>query len=102
MFCFFIDIFSKQVMFSLHLMISLILSTDINECISGSAECHDNATCTNTDGSYECTCDFGFFGDGINCKSEIVNLCISSLIPMLLHNYGVCYSVKLIPVKLQF
>ena len=55
-----------------NLMISLILSTDINECISGSAECHDNATCTNSDGSYECTCDIGFSGDGFNCTSEII------------------------------
>ena len=46
------------------------LCTDINECISGSAECHNNATCTNTDGSYECTCDTGFSGDGFNCTSE--------------------------------
>ena len=45
--------------------------TDINECISGSAECHNNATCTNTNGSYECTCDSGFSGDGFNCSSEI-------------------------------
>ena len=53
-------------------MISLILSTDITECISGSAECHDNATCTNTDGSYECACNNGFSGDGFNCTSEII------------------------------
>ena len=46
--------------------------TDVNECNSGSAECHDNATCTNTDGSYECTCDTGFTGDGFNCTSELI------------------------------
>ena len=49
----------------------IFLSTDIDECISGSAECHDNATCTNTDSSYECSCDAGFSGDGFNCTSEI-------------------------------
>ena len=60
------------------------MSADINECISGSAECHDNATCTNTDGSYECTCDTGFSGDGINCTSERAILYIPSLFPVLL------------------
>ena len=53
------------------LYISQIFSTDINECIRGSTECHDNATCTNTDGTYECTCDIGFSGDGFNCTSEL-------------------------------
>ena len=46
-------------------------SADIDECISDSADCHDNATCTNTDGTYECTCDSGFSGDGFTCSSEI-------------------------------
>ena len=62
---------SQTSLFSLYSMISLIYSTDINECISGSAECHDNATCSNSDGSYECTCDIGFSGDGFNCTSEL-------------------------------
>ena len=51
-----------------------LISTDINECTSGSAECHDNATCSNIDGSYQCTCDTGFSGDGFNCTSEIAIL----------------------------
>ena len=50
------------------------MSADIDECISGNAECHDNATCTNTDGSYECACNTGFSGDGINCTSEMAIL----------------------------
>ena len=64
-----------QLILFTHTRLFYTLSTDINECISGSAECHDNATCANTDGSYECTCDTGFTGDGINCTSEI-KVCI--------------------------
>ena len=46
---------------------TLILQTvtDINECTSGSV-CHTNATCTNTFGSFDCSCNKGLTGDGIN------------------------------------
>jgi uncharacterized repeat protein (TIGR02543 family) len=42
--------------------------TDINEClISESNICNDNATCTNTIGSYTCACNAGYIGDGESC-----------------------------------
>ena len=50
----------------------MICFADINECTVGSNECHDNATCTNTDGNYLCSCNSGFSGDGRNCSSKIV------------------------------
>ncbi|XP_068705888.1 fibrillin-1-like isoform X1 [Montipora foliosa] len=40
---------------------------DINEC-SSENECHVNATCANTKGSYNCTCKEGYGGDGKNCS----------------------------------
>ncbi|XP_074606242.1 uromodulin-like isoform X3 [Acropora palmata] len=39
---------------------------DIDEC-SSTNECHLDATCANTKGSYHCTCKDGFEGDGKNC-----------------------------------
>ena len=41
---------------------------DIDECINGQSMCSDNATCTNTEGSYTCMCESGFAGDGYNCS----------------------------------
>ena len=44
---------------------------DIDECLS--SPCHNNATCNDTDGSYECTCDDGFTGNGTECNN--INEC---------------------------
>ena len=41
--------------------------TDINECMTGANNCSQNGVCSNTDGSYMCSCDTGFTGDGILC-----------------------------------
>ena len=46
-------------------MLFLIASKpDVDECITGSHDCHQNANCTNTVGSHNCTCKEGFSGDG--------------------------------------
>ncbi len=45
-----------------------IFSTDIDECASESANnCDSKANCTNTEGSYNCTCFNGYSGNGTNC-----------------------------------
>ncbi|XP_078575880.1 uncharacterized protein LOC144861750 [Branchiostoma floridae x Branchiostoma japonicum] len=46
---------------------------DINECTVGTDNCHIQATCTNTDGSFICTCDTGYTGDGVTCTD--INEC---------------------------
>ena len=43
----------------------------INECDSPGT-CHDNATCSDTFGSFTCACNSGFVGDGLNCSSELI------------------------------
>ncbi|MCE9673222.1 EGF domain-containing protein [Myxococcus stipitatus] len=47
--------------------------TDINECANGTATCSVNATCTNTRGSYTCTCKAGYTGNGKTCTD--INEC---------------------------
>ena len=44
--------------------------SDEDECLNITLYCDVNATCTNTEGSFECTCDEGFTGDGLTCQSE--------------------------------
>lgn len=55
---------------------------DIDECSEGSHTCDQNATCTNTAGSFTCACNESFTGDGetccpmgqINCGGTCANL----------------------------
>ena len=54
---------------SLSLLCCVYLVLDIDECLSEN-ECHVNATCTNTIGSYNCTCEKGYGGDGRNCSGK--------------------------------
>ena len=41
---------------------------DFDECAQDTHNCsRENATCTNTEGLFNCSCDPGFSGDGHNC-----------------------------------
>ena len=45
--------------------------TDIDECSSEQDfPCDSNANCSNTIGSFICTCLIGFTGDGHSCEGE--------------------------------
>ena len=45
---------------------------DVNECDVSDPmhDCHGNATCTETFGSYICTCNGGFSGPGTVCEGQ--------------------------------
>lgn len=47
---------------------------DINECQDGTDNCHPNASCTNTDGGFECTCEEGYYGNGVNCSLTLYGI----------------------------
>jgi len=36
--------------------------------------CHKHASCTNTDGSYSCECNNGYYGDGESCTGSIFDI----------------------------
>jgi len=40
---------------------------DVDECASDNGGCHERASCSNTPGSFACTCDDAYFGDGFDC-----------------------------------
>ena len=51
----------------------LSLLTDIDECANPeTSNCGTNAECSNTEGSYTCSCRVGFTGDGKNCAGNLI------------------------------
>ena len=43
---------------------------DIDECNDGKANCDTNGKCNNTVGSFTCTCNIGYAGDGVTCAGK--------------------------------
>lgn len=65
------------------LTLVIIPPVDIDECDPAtylSHNCHQNATCTNTEGSFTCACNKGFQGDGRSCQSKTTTITLVSLI----------------------
>ena len=68
-----------------------IIFLDVNECVTVSP-CHTNATCNNTEGSYRCTCDYGYSGDGLSCDGRPMWYNLFSV--LLLHEIYMNYWMK--------
>ena len=51
---------------------SVTRRSDIDECNSRSHDCHQNASCVNTPGHYDCICKPGLTGNGRNCSGEAI------------------------------
>ncbi len=64
-----------------------LIFSDIDECAAGTDNCSANAVCNNLEGGFECECNTGFSGDGVNCTGE------SQL--NVLHGYYSCTRVVL-------
>ena len=43
---------------------------DENECTLAIHNCHNNAACLNTNGSFACSCNTGYSGNGVKCEGE--------------------------------
>ena len=47
-----------------------IFLPDVDECHIGIHTCDKTASCSNTVGSFKCTCNKGYTGDGYKCVPE--------------------------------
>nr|XP_022291958.1 epidermal growth factor-like protein 6 [Crassostrea virginica] len=41
---------------------------NVDECAMTPGPCHDNATCVNIEGSFQCICKANFTGNGFQCQ----------------------------------
>jgi len=58
-----------QVIFKKYLrQYNCITYTDVNECLKSSGACSVYAWCSNTAGSFTCSCLPGYVGDGFTCR----------------------------------
>ena len=75
-----------MVSYCIALIIDLTLKhIDINECMADN--CDPNANCTNTPGSFTCTCNQGYTGDGRTCNGELHFYCINNKSNFEAHRY---------------
>ena len=66
--------------------------SDNDECKSGNNNCNANAKCTNTVGSFDCNCNSGFSGNGVDCEGDMgyffqINPCFFMLVLNMLNYY---------------
>ena len=55
------------------------LTLDIDECFYEVYPCDTNANCTNTNGSFSCTCQMGYTGSGITCEGKEILLNVKAI-----------------------
>ncbi len=51
----------------------IVYVVDIDECKDALHDCHSQATCANTKGSFICTCNVGWSGSGQECSGRFIH-----------------------------
>ena len=54
-------------------------SADVNECSTNNGGCSADASCTNSVGSFTCTCQSGYTGDGFTCIGKSYNVILTRI-----------------------
>ena len=61
---------SDHVMVTLAIDILFYSHSELDECDIGNHGCHMDASCSNQQGGFLCTCRVGYSGDGYTCAGE--------------------------------
>ena len=49
---------------------TVILHHSCIMCAADTGDCHERASCISTPGSFTCTCNQGYTGDGVDCSGK--------------------------------
>ena len=69
--------------------------TDFDECSLDPSPCDENSDCSNSEGSYSCTCKTGFTGNGAICEGVRYNKTIHFAF-ILWHKMRRCYFFSIV------
>ena len=67
------------IMYFVFVFVFLFMLIDIDECVRGLNDCHSSASCTNTVGSFSCSCNHPFKGDGKTCRHSATGKSVTSI-----------------------
>ena len=60
---------SKQFLINYQKQVNGDFCENIDECEQNEHNCHENAHCTDNEGSFDCDCNSGFSGNGTFCEN---------------------------------
>ena len=67
---------------------------DVDECAATESPCDENASCNNSEGSFECECNAGYDGDGTTCSPILLGSLSISTVDVAIK--GSCLALKLV------
>ena len=67
-YCIYMHYLCTYIIYCLGYLSDITCSSDIDECATDDHTCDVNADCSNTNGSFTCSCISGYSGDGMTCS----------------------------------
>ena len=65
--------------------ICCIFFSDFDECANNTDNCDVNAYCNNTVGSFNCTCNSGYTGNGTTCAGKYDYFVLDEVLVFIFH-----------------
>jgi len=81
--------------------LTYIFYSDIDECVTTTDNCDTNADCSNNAGSFSCSCNVGYFGDGETCQGMLKVITLLRKTILLKKNFRLITALSLLTLSLE-